>query len=489
MSYLGSGRSVLATGHSRLRYHRVSRTVTIGVPVAALCSYATGYLAVIHVQMRSRVDSTPVRMQDWLLRSLGRIQVKVRSFPANFRGRRPGFADRGEPERSGCSYLAAVGRLASSGRSGVPGSREMAGLKLREAIRGMGSMTVQTEDSAVAEVSALLVLGKDQPAHIPIVKVAVSELTVAGSPRVAGENPEHVHALAEADAELPPILVHRPTMRVIDGVHRLRAAKLRGDQYISARFFSGDEKDSFVLAVQSNITHGLPLSLADRKAAAERIIQSHPQWSDRMIATVVGLAARTVGTIRKQCADNTVQMPARIGQDGRVRPINGTDGRILASELIAGNPGLSLRQIARVAGISPETVRDVRNRLGRGEDPVPGRRVVGQSDQPDQSGRAQKRTPRPAGPIVHPGPDPVSRESRAAVIGRLKADPALRFTETGRTLLRLLHVNMMQAEEWESIGANIPPHCGWIIASLARECAQMWEDLAEHVERNLADIA
>jgi hypothetical protein len=344
-------------------------------------------------------------------------------------------------------------------------------------------MTVQIQDSTAAEASTWLILGKDQLAHSPIMKVAVSELTVAGSPRVAGENPEHVQALVVAHAELPPILVHRPTMRVIDGVHRLRVAKLRGDEYISAQFFSGNEKDSFVLAVQSNIAHGLPLTLADRKVAADRIIQSHPQWSDRMISSVVGLAARTVAAIRKQCAANTVQMPSRIGQDGRIRPISGTDGRILASELIAGNPGLSLRQIARAAGISPETVRDVRNRLGRGEDPVPGRRAA------DQSGRTGKRSgPRP-GPTVRQGPNPPLRESRAAVIQRLKADPALRFTETGRTLLRLLHVTMMEAEEWESIGANIPPHCGGIIASLARECAHMWEDLAEHVERNLADIA
>lgn len=365
-------------------------------------------------------------------------------------------------------------------------------------------MTVETEDATVAEASTRLVPGQDQLGLSPIVQVAVGELAVADSPRVAGENPEHVQALAVAHAELPPILVHRPTMRVIDGVHRLRVAKLRGDQYISARFFSGDEKDSFVLAVQSNIAHGLPLSLADRKSAASRIIQSHPQWSDRMIASVVGLAARTVATIRKQYAANTILMPTRIGQDGRVRPINGTDGRILASELITGNPSLSLRQIARAAGISPETARDVRNRLGRGEDPVPTRRVG------DQAGRTGSRTPRPAGPAGSAGPpssasspspggpggpgmrlglNPTLRESRAAVIERLKADPALRFTETGRTLLRLLHVNMMQADEWESIGANIPPHCAGIIASLARECAQMWEELAERVERNLADIA
>jgi len=344
-------------------------------------------------------------------------------------------------------------------------------------------MIVQTEGSSIAQGGKWLAMGHEQLPRDTVVEVAVSALSVADSPRVAGEDPEHIQALAVAQAELPPILVHHSTMRVIDGVHRLRVAKLRGDEYIAARFFSGDEKDAFVLAVKSNITHGLPLSLADRKAAAARIIGSHPQWSDRMIASVVGLAARTVGEIRRHDTRGTVQLQSRIGQDGRVRPINAAGGRILAAQLIADTPGLSLREIARAAGISPETARDVRNRLSRGEDPVPGRRTVRKTEPADKPGSRR----------VEPAPGPVpsrhSRESRAAVIERLKADPALRFTETGRTLLRLLHVHMIKAEEWENVADNIPPHCGGIIASLARECALMWKEFADLVEHNLADIA
>ncbi|MEK8141890.1 hypothetical protein NKH18_02220 [Streptomyces sp. M10(2022)] len=34
--------------------------------------------------------------------------------------------------------------------------------------------------------------------------------------------------LAELETESPPILVHHPTLTVIDGLHRLRAARLRG---------------------------------------------------------------------------------------------------------------------------------------------------------------------------------------------------------------------------------------------------------------------
>ncbi|MFC7729983.1 hypothetical protein [Actinomadura keratinilytica] len=69
---------------------------------------------------------------------------------------------------------------------------------------------------------------------------------------------------------LPPILVHRRTMRVVDGMHRLRAARLQGRCEIGVRFVDGPDADVFVAAVRANIGHGLPLSLADREAAAAR---------------------------------------------------------------------------------------------------------------------------------------------------------------------------------------------------------------------------
>ncbi len=84
-------------------------------------------------------------------------------------------------------------------------------------------------------------------------------------------------------------------MRVIDGTHRLRAAILNGHEEIGVLFFDGTDDDAFVAAVRANVVHGLPLALADREAAATRIIKSHPQWSDRAIAEAAGLAAQTGG--------------------------------------------------------------------------------------------------------------------------------------------------------------------------------------------------
>lgn len=291
-----------------------------------------------------------------------------------------------------------------------------------------------------------------------VVRLPVDALVIAGSPRAAGEDDEHVWSLVAADQPLPPIIVHRASMRVIDGAHRLRAARLRGLDHIDARFFDGSEADAFVLAVRANIAHGLPLALADRTAAAARIVRSHPQWSDRAIASVAGIAARTVAEIRRRHGDPPPPDGVRIGQDGRARPVDGARRRTLASALLTENPDLSLRQVAQVAGISPETVRDVRNRLLYGRKPAPSR----------------------AADVV---------EDRGTIVKRLTADPALRHTDTGRALLRVLQLHAMADESWEKILDNVPTHCAELVVRAARDCARRWTELADRLAERSTDIS
>ncbi|MFE4670267.1 ParB N-terminal domain-containing protein [Streptomyces sp. NPDC056716] len=293
--------------------------------------------------------------------------------------------------------------------------------------------------------------------------------------------------LAELDIALPPIIVHRASMRVIDGLHRLRAAQLRGHHTIAVTFYDGTEADAFVLAVESNVRHGLPLSLPDRKRAAARIVATHPQWSDRKIASVTGIAPGTVAEVRRTVrAGGAGEDLPRIGRDGRVRPVDIAEGRRRAGQLISENPDLSLRQIARAAGISPETARDVRNRLSRGEEPLLPARPRGARSRPreeilrvvPQSGYGE--TVRHDTAAV-----PAFTEGLSAV-NRLKADPALRLNETGRQLLRLLSVHMLPPDEWEGIIDTVPPYWSGTVAHLARECAHIWEEVAARVEKNLA---
>lgn len=302
--------------------------------------------------------------------------------------------------------------------------------------------------------------------------VPIRSLQSSDSPRLHGESSAHTQVLAESEAHLPPIVAHRTTMRVIDGSHRLRAAILRGESEIQVRFFDGNEADAFILAVEANIKHGLPLSREERRAAAGRIIASHPHWSDRAIASATGLAAKTVGVIRRRATGDGPQLRARMGRDGRIRPLDAVDGRQRATTLIRENPAASMRQIAAAAKVSQGTARDVRDRLARGEDPVaPRRRGSSQPNQQQFTG-GDRLSDRQFSSVAS------SPDNRALLLERLKKDPSLRFTEAGRTLLRLLDLNSMDVHDLSRLVDTAPAHCRDIIAELSRACAEVWQEFA-----------
>ncbi|MDQ7809136.1 ParB/RepB/Spo0J family partition protein [Amycolatopsis sp. A133] len=301
------------------------------------------------------------------------------------------------------------------------------------------------------------VAGRTELSAVPE-KVPIVRLVAADSPRVHGEHAEHVKALAAMDTPLPPIVVHRPTMKVIDGIHRLRAAVLRGEEVLDVLFFTGTDADAFVLAVELNHAHGLPLSTADRKVAAARIVDSHPTWSDRRISAVTGLAASTVATVRKCSSERIRQSNTRIGKDGRVRPVDGTEARMRAAELMTANPSASLREVAKAVRISPSTAKDVRARLSRGESPA--------------TPRQRKRD----------DPRPPARDTAAELVASLARDPSLRFSESSRVLLRFIGCAAVGDEQWEEMLYAVPVHQRKTVAQLARECASAWRGFAERLE-------
>jgi hypothetical protein len=306
--------------------------------------------------------------------------------------------------------------------------------------------------------------------------VPTASLKAGDTPRLGGEEPEHVKVLAEVEDCWPPILVHRQTMRVIDGMHRLRAARMRRQTMVEVVFFDGDEGEAFVAAVKANVAHGLPLTLADRRAAATRIIGSQPQRSDRWIAEVTGLAAGTVGTIRRGMNPSAPPGTARIGRDGRVRPLEMAEGRRKAQEQISSRPDASLREIARTTGVSPATVKDVRDRMRRGEDPV--------------SRQQPNRVPR-AGHIGRPdishddGESSGSARDLAWSLCQLANDPSVRYTESGRALLRWLQVHAYGPSLVAGLTNMVPPHCGYLIVGIAHNCAREWQELATALEQRL----
>jgi ParB-like chromosome segregation protein Spo0J len=286
--------------------------------------------------------------------------------------------------------------------------------------------------------------------RLPVVSVPVSSLSLGFSPRIAGHDEQTVRTLAQLDQVWPPLLVHRGTNRVIDGMHRLLAARLRGDRTIDVRLHDCDESDAFVLAVSMNVMHGLPLSLSDRKAAAGRIIGIRPTWSDRRIATVAGLSDKTVAAIRR--VGTAIEGPReerRIGSDGRSRPVDAAVGRATVTRLLAERPEASLRHIAEQAGVSPETVRAIR------------------STPRDRADSATKHKPRRSRTIASP------RRCLNILVG----DPALRSTEAGRALLRILSTLTLIHDRPNLIEA-VPNHDLPAFRQLAIANAEAWQVLA-----------
>ncbi|MGW0908530.1 ParB/RepB/Spo0J family partition protein [Streptomyces sp. NPDC002853] len=302
--------------------------------------------------------------------------------------------------------------------------------------------------------------------------VEISALRSGDSPRVEGEDRLHIIRLAETDSPLPPIVVNKRTMQVIDGVHRVFAAVLRGDTKIRAVFFDGSEDDAFLCAVQANVTHGLPLSLADRRTAAERILVSHAHMSDRAIARATGLGAKTIAALRGRAASPAPHV--RVGIDGKVRPLNSTEGRLRAAHVLAERPDASLREVARFAGISPATVTDVKRRLAAGEPPVKALSsppVVGAKGRPTEPARPSQSRRREAPEKVDPG----------RALKMLMRDPSLRHKQTGRELLRLLHHNVTVMSQWPELMDAVPHHCTRTTADLARQYAESWAKIAEQL--------
>jgi ParB-like chromosome segregation protein Spo0J len=275
--------------------------------------------------------------------------------------------------------------------------------------------------------------------------------------------------LVETDEILPPILVHQETMRVIDGVHRVRAAQIKGETTIAAQLHDCDESAAFVLAVQRNVAHGLPLSLVDRKAAAARIITSRPNWSDRAIAAISGLSDRTVRTIRRCSTAEMSRLNVggdrgdgaeRVGRDGRTRPLSSAEGRHRASQIIAERPTVALRTVAKAAGISVGTAHDVRERMRRRDDPVPAR---------------QRKLP---GPVIA-----ATKPDLRSILESLRKDPSLKFTDAGRCVLRWLCSHVIEPKDWEPLLENVPAHSTKMIANLARSYADAWQEFARKLEQ------
>lgn len=321
------------------------------------------------------------------------------------------------------------------------------------------------------------------PYSIDVGAVDVGKLTASTPLRSRGLDATHVANLVDAEWPMSPILVHLPTMQVVDGHHRVAAAVIKGVDSIGAQLFVGPLEVAYLLALRANVTHGLPLSLEDRKTAAVHLLARHSSWSDRAIAGATGLSAKVIAKLRCATADGE-QLHTRVGRDGRTRPLNTASKRAWAAEILSSQPGMSLRQVALAVGLSPGTVRDVYDRLRRGEGPVPSRKGVPIDEQDSPASDHDEQARRVAGVSAAP-PNGVQLDTHgqvaAAVLAKLTRDPALRSSDAGRDLLRRLHRHAVTVEDGVSITEVCPERSVELLAMFAHACSKQWACIAEEL--------
>ncbi len=319
-------------------------------------------------------------------------------------------------------------------------------------------------DSKAEIVIALLATHGDAPGinrtveSARIDRIPLESLVLTGSPRSSGEDPRHTRRLLEAAGSLPPIVVHRTTMRVVDGFHRVQVARQLGMTEIAARLFDSDDESAFLLGITLNIGHGLPLARADRNAAADQLLRDHPEFSNRMIGSVVGLSDKTIAARRTVSTAENPQLTRRIGRDGRSRPSSSRQSQLAGNEL-PHEIERALRATEEARGEHCGTRRETKPRRGRLRNEPRGSSTSSRAASPD------------------------SAPPTALMIERLKSDPSIRQTEAGRTVLRMLTMQIGAAPIDDRLADGLPTHSLDIVARLAERRAEDLLTFANHLRR------
>lgn len=159
------------------------------------------------------------------------------------------------------------------------------------------------------------------------------------------------------------------------------------------------------------------------------------------------------------------------------------DRRSRALELIAERPQASLREVARLSGISVGTAHSIRRQfLAAQEETL----AVGFMPRQEESGALPHPNDRPL-PSKQNGKqrrivEAIKRDDIENTLSKLARDPALR-TDSGRKLLHWLQRHAISQDEWLGYVEALPPHWCWQIAAMAREIAQKWNEFADMIDQ------
>lgn len=141
-------------------------------------------------------------------------------------------------------------------------------------------------------------------------------------PREDGLDAQHVAALQDNPDAWPPVaVVEDGGFKLVDGFHRYAAAQNMGLQTVPVKVVEmPTDGDLRSLAFALNAVHGRPLTLADRRAEAERVLRTDATVSNLDVARRTALSPTTVAAIREQLetAEEIVATAQRVSRSGVV---------------------------------------------------------------------------------------------------------------------------------------------------------------------------
>lgn len=149
------------------------------------------------------------------------------------------------------------------------------------------------------------------------IRVAVSEETV--------QRYYDIMVDEEARDKFPPIVLFRDgngRLWLVDGHHRVMAAKRRKFATIRAIIIPGTKEDAVWEAIKANSQNGLPLLGVDIRRAVGMVLEIWPDRSNVMIAEAIGCNESTVRRHRDSFSTSApaeVETTKRVGKDGKRR--------------------------------------------------------------------------------------------------------------------------------------------------------------------------
>jgi len=139
-------------------------------------------------------------------------------------------------------------------------------------------------------------------------------------PRLGGLDAGQVAALVENPDGWPPLIaVEDGGYRLVDGFHRFAAAQNLNRKTVPVQVLEMPaDGDLAALAFALNALHGQPLTLADRRAFAARLLRRDPASSDREVGRRAGLSQPTVAKVRTEleAGEEIEATETRVGRGG-----------------------------------------------------------------------------------------------------------------------------------------------------------------------------